>query len=398
MVKPILIAIGVALVTSQWGAAQSFDISVKMGVPLPNSLHWDDIWNVSIDNNIATSTMPTTVDIRVVLELNGVVYEAVTKKFLASLGPTYFNASIAKTKNLTVLTENLKDKALFIQHNEMRDGTYQLCVTLNLYNPLGAVLYTTSDCIFHEVSHPGMIILNTPIDGDTVLSELLQFSWTHVTERNSDLQPYYVLDLAAILPDQSPKTAIAVNPKRLSVDRLMDPYMDYPQIERPLDTGKAYAWRVIAYTNTRSTTKNQSGQSVFGSGGGDQQEIARSNVGYFVCGATKNPEQPKLSMHNSNYFIDLGRESENQTYYFGSSVPHSLVNPYGPRTLSFQIFDDKWKLIEAASTSVSLEPGLNQVTIDLSSAELPSDRFYFAELRLTDKQRYTLKLYKFNSE
>ncbi|PCH89071.1 MAG: hypothetical protein COB88_02430 [Flavobacteriales bacterium] len=394
MVKPRLIAIGVALVISQWGAAQSFDISVKMGVPLPNSLHWDDIWNVSIDNNIATSTMPTTVDIRVVLELNGVVYEAVTKKFLASLGPTYFNASIAKTKNLTVLTENLKDKALFIQHNEMRDGTYQLCVTLNLYNPLGAVLYTTSDCIFHEVSHPGMIILNTPIDGDTVLSELLQFSWTHVTERNSDFQSYYVLDLATILPDQSPKTAIAVNPKRLSIDQLTEPYLDYPQIERPLDTGEVYAWRVIAYTSTRSTSTNEFGQNIFGSSDGKQQEIARSNVGYFVCGVQKNPSQPQLRKQKSTYFIDLVNGSLNQIYFFNMDLPISLKNPYAHRDLSCKIYNSKRELIEMDLPNISMKPGVNAIHIDLSSGNLTPEQFYFAELQLSDALSYWIKLYK----
>ncbi|MBL4656716.1 MAG: hypothetical protein JKX73_01860, partial [Flavobacteriales bacterium] len=314
------------------GQGQGFDIAVSMEVPMPNELNWDEIWNVTIESKIAGATMPTTVDLSVQMNLKGIIYEATTDKFIVPLGTTYLNSSIAKTKNASVQIEDPVHTAFYREYNSMVDGTYQMCVTLNLYNPLGDILYTTTDCIFHDVSHAGIIILNTPINGDTVESELLQFNWTHVTERVPLLDPYYVLDLVDVIDGQTPTTAIAMNPKRITAEQIEEPYLDYPQIERPLDTGKVYAWRVIAYTATKSTTRNKTGQSVFNGNIGSIQEIARSEVGYFVCGSKRGPKTP-TRIAKTEYYINLQAGADNQTYYFSNALPLSLTNRHARRSI-----------------------------------------------------------------
>jgi len=228
-----------------------------------------------------------------------------------------------------------------------------------------------------------------------VLSEALQFVWTHVNQQSDDPSSYYELDLVEVLPGQSPETAIAVNPNRFNKDQLNESYLDFPQIERPLDTGKVYAWKVIAYTDSRSTTKSVSGTTIYSSGNNvGRKELAQSDVGYFVCGGAKDPTKAKLPTPQTNYFIDLEHWSENQTYFFNTHIPVSLRNPYGTRTLSIKIFNDQQELLEDMSTSVSLDPGLNQFNIDLSSESLDAKRFYFAELRFGEEERRTIKLYK----
>jgi len=119
MVRLRRIAFLFLLLSGNLAGAQSTDINVAMQVPPPNSLHWDDIWEVSIYNNIASAMMPTTIDITVEFNWTNKVYEAVTEKFIVTEGTTYLNAAIAKTKNLTILTEDLDHKVFFTRYNRM---------------------------------------------------------------------------------------------------------------------------------------------------------------------------------------------------------------------------------------------------------------------------------------
>ncbi|MBL4754701.1 MAG: hypothetical protein JKY52_14045 [Flavobacteriales bacterium] len=379
-------------------SAQTFDIQVIMSAPAPNALHWDDIWDVTIFNNISPANMPPIVDIKVTLESGPVIYEAVTKKFVVPLGETTLNADIAKTKNLNIIQEDLEQRAFFIKYNTMKFGSYKLCVELRLFDLVGDLLYTDYSCAFHDIYQFGIINLNTPFNGDTVLSESLQFSWTHVNQQSSEALFFYELDLVEILPKQSAEEAISINPKRMRQDNIPEPYLDFPQLERPLDTGKVYAWRVLAYTDARSTTRYET-QTIFSKGDNTgRKEIARSDVSTFVSGIAKQPYQIALSKRSPQYFIDLEHWSERQTYFFDASLPISLSNPYAKRNLSIRLFNDNHEPIELPTSSISLEPGLNNITIDLSSAELPANAFYFAELRLGEHYNRTIKLFKPQTE
>jgi len=387
------------LVCSTYACSQVTDIDIVMHAPPPNALVWDDVWNVSIYNNIMTSTMPTTIDVTVKMTWRNTVYEAVTDKFIVPVGTTKLNAEIAKTKNLEILAEYLDHKAFFTKYNTMKYGGYSLCATLRLYNPLGDVLYQTTSCAYHEFFQFGLINLNTPYEGDTVLSESLQFMWTHVNDHPTFYRFYYKLDLVEIIGDQTPATAMALNPKRLTTEEIENPYLDYPQIERPLDTGKAYAWRVIGYTDASSTTEDQYGQSIPNPGfDGQRTEVARSDIGYFICGSTKNRRPGVLKQHGTKHFIDLKHWSQNETYYFNSTLPVSLYNPYARRNLAVRIYNDKRELLEIDQPGIWLEPGLNAINIDLSSEQLVGPKFYFAELELSDKEIYKIKLYKASSD
>ena len=369
-----------------------------MRAPAPNALHWDDIWNVTVFNNISSSTMPTTINIKVTLASGPVIYEAVTGKFVVPLGETILNAAIAKTKNINILNEDLEHRAFFTRYNTMKFGGYGLCVELTLFNPLGDVIFTDYSCAFHNIYQFGIINLNTPVSGDTVLSESLQFSWTHVNQQSSAELFFYELDLVEILPNQSAEEAIALNPKRMRQDKIFEPYLDFPQLERPLDTGKVYAWRVLAYTDALSTTRDEN-QTIFSPGTKEgRKEIARSDVSTFVCGVAKKPNQNALPKRISEYFIDLEHWSERHTYFFDSSLPISITNPYAKRNLSFRLFSDSHEAIELSTPRIALEPGLNNITIDLSSADLPSNKFYFVELSLGENFHRTIKLFKPTTE
>lgn len=393
MVRVRIIVLTTVLLACLVANGQVFYIDVRIAPPPPNSLHWDDIWNITIENPIELSGVPSVVDIHAELEMNGKVFSAFTEPFSIIMGTTVLNPAIAKTKNITFEFEDPIHQKYFRQNNEMMDGFYQMCVTLNFYGPGGNILYTANNCIVHEVSHPGIIILNTPMNGDTVESELLQFNWTHVTEGVPNLEAYYLLDLVTVRNGQANRTAISANPKRLSVDNLQEPYMDYPQIERALDTGQVYAWRVIAYTETNSTTRDKTGNKMENKNGGNFQEIARSDVGYFICGR-RHSEEAKLKSPKTKYYIDLQHYEGQQTYIFSSFLPLSLQNPYAHRTLQFRLTDDLHNAINLPNRTVSLEPGLNNIEIDLSSDLIKAEQYYFAEVKISDEEVYLLKLYK----
>jgi len=151
----------------------------------------------------------------------------------------------------------------------------------------------------------------------------------------------------------------------------------------------------VSSTDDESTTRDEFGQKIYGSGDNSgRKEVARSGVSTFVCGTMKNPTHNSSPQQQTNYFIDLEQWSENQTYFINSGLPVSLHNPYARRTLSFVIYNDKHEVMELNSVGISLDPGLNNVTIDLSSAELTPGKYYFAELSLEDGYYRTIKLFK----
>ncbi|MBL4754661.1 MAG: hypothetical protein JKY52_13840, partial [Flavobacteriales bacterium] len=168
MVRTYTLIVLLTLLNYNFLSAQAPDIQVIMSAPTPNALHWDDIWDVTIFNNISPANMPPTVDIKVTLESGSVIYEAITKKFIVPVGETILNADIAKTKNLNIIKEDLEQRAFFIKYNIMKFGSYKLCVELRLFNLVGDLLYTDHSCAFHDIYQFGIINLNTPFNGDTV--------------------------------------------------------------------------------------------------------------------------------------------------------------------------------------------------------------------------------------
>jgi hypothetical protein len=124
-------------------------------------------------------------------------------------------------------------------------GNYQACYTVYI-NGKEEKIVLAENCIMLDVQPLSPPQLTMPVDSATIQNPWPQFSWlppAPVTLFN-DLN--YDLLVTEVRPDQSAGAAIQENLPVYNVRRLTTMVNNYPSSNKTLDTGKVYAWRVIA--------------------------------------------------------------------------------------------------------------------------------------------------------
>lgn len=124
-------------------------------------------------------------------------------------------------------------------------GGYRVCYTV--YTVMKAMEYPlTETCINLEVQPLSPPQLTMPADAASLQNPYPQFSWlppaplTLFTDLNYDLLVTEVRD------DQAPGAAIQENIPVYNARRLSAMVNNYPPSWKSLDTGKVYAWRIVA--------------------------------------------------------------------------------------------------------------------------------------------------------
>ena len=373
-----------------------FDISIRLHVPQPNQLNQHDAWNFEVINNMQISAIEANINIKTTIEQleYGDIYEAETDIFIAPQGVSTYTYNLAQLRNISIALEDKAMKDFYVRHKNLPDGNYRICVELTLYDPSGNVLMLSTDCIFHTIAHPGIILLNYPIDGDTLSSSFFQFMWIHSTYKFDFIITNYELILTEVLKHQTPEEALMTNPPILTKKHIFYPYYEYPTFERSLDTGKTYSWQVSAYGNFNTTSRNSNGGQIFPEETkNDRLLLATSNIEHFVI-HEQHPakkDQP-VRKKTANYYIDLDISKPTGLTYIENNVHVSVNNPYGARNLSYTIVNERNKQI--GERIIPVKKGKNKLNIDLTELELTSKQFYRMDLKLSDKEKYSIQLYK----
>jgi hypothetical protein len=123
-------------------------------------------------------------------------------------------------------------------------GNYKACYSVMQIGH-GAPLLA-EECIPIEVQPLSPPQLVTPADTETVQTAYPQFSWIPPVPLNLFSNLNYDLMLVEVLPGQAPNEAIQQNIPFYSIGHYKDVVHLYPASNRPLDTGRVYAWRIIA--------------------------------------------------------------------------------------------------------------------------------------------------------
>jgi hypothetical protein len=124
-------------------------------------------------------------------------------------------------------------------------GNYQACYTVYV-NGKEEKFVLAENCIMLDLQPLSPPQLTMPVDSATIQNPWPQFSWlppAPVTLFN-DLN--YDLLVTEVRPDQSAGAAIQENLPIYNVRRLTTMVNNYPSSNKTLDTGKVYAWRVVA--------------------------------------------------------------------------------------------------------------------------------------------------------
>lgn len=123
-------------------------------------------------------------------------------------------------------------------------GNYKACYSVMSTGHGLSML--AEECIPIEVQPLSPPQLVTPGDKDTVPTAYPQFSWIPPVPLNLFSNLNYDLTLVEVLPGQAPQEAIQQNIPVYSIGHYKDVVHLYPSSNHPLDTGRVYAWRIVA--------------------------------------------------------------------------------------------------------------------------------------------------------
>jgi hypothetical protein len=113
------------------------------------------------------------------------------------------------------------------------------------------------NCIPVEVQPLSPPELNTPADTSTVQTAYPQFSWLPPMPANIFGSLSYDMILVEVLPDQGAYQAVQENIPVYNISHLQDPVNLYPASAKPLDTGRTYAWRILALNDGQFITQSE---------------------------------------------------------------------------------------------------------------------------------------------
>jgi len=124
-------------------------------------------------------------------------------------------------------------------------GNYRVCYTVYRTND-ESVDPLAEDCMPLEVQPLSPPILNTPADADTTGIAYPQFTWLPASPAHVFTNQNYDMILVEVLPGQSKGDAIQKNVPVYNESNIKTPFLNYPASAKSLETGRLYAWKVVA--------------------------------------------------------------------------------------------------------------------------------------------------------
>lgn len=124
-------------------------------------------------------------------------------------------------------------------------GNYRVCYSV-YSGDKGAEITMAEDCIAIEVQPLAPPQLTLPADSANIQTFYPQFSWLPPAPLTLFNDLNYELLLTEVRSDQTAASAIQENIPLFNARRLSTMVTVYPSSNKRLDTGKVYAWRVIA--------------------------------------------------------------------------------------------------------------------------------------------------------
>jgi hypothetical protein len=134
-------------------------------------------------------------------------------------------------------------------------GSYVACY--QLINNADRKGVMAEECIHINIDPLSPPMLNSPSDKSEIQSPYPQFTWMPPTPFDMFSSLGYELLVTEVLPGQSPTEAIQYNTPIYTKDNISQPYESYASSFTKLDTGKIYAWQVVAKNGLNYAAKTE---------------------------------------------------------------------------------------------------------------------------------------------
>lgn len=239
--------------------------------------------------------------------------------------PVVYNdlTQIAGTQEHDQATEDLVRRS-----GRLPEGEYEACVAVT--NLSGFVL--AQACMDFTIVYPDPPMLIAPADGDMVSSAAPILQWTPL-QVPPDYSLQYVLQIAEVLPNQLPEAALSSNILHYENLDVGTTSLSYPVDGLPLESGKTYAWRVVAMDQNGYAAATNGGSSEIWSfgyedGTGGSGETPATTVQLVVLN-TQDGDAPAEPTENEALlgFLcrDTGSGTSSFTYTAGVSSPYAFL-------------------------------------------------------------------------
>ncbi|MCP9751010.1 hypothetical protein [Ferruginibacter sp. HRS2-29] len=224
-------------------------VTIQVQLPPAGLLQKDQLWNVILMNN-----KDDVLDVHIRLSLQD-----------ATTGQVYMSAtsgSVLLGKGVKILKQQDVQPAIFnytnpdFSRNYLPIGNYIICY--QVYTSVGENQVMLGDeCSRINIDPLSPPLLNTPADGTDISTPYPQFTWLPPSPMDMFSNLSYDLLVAEVLPGQSPTEAIQYNTPIYSANNLRNTNHPYSSAYAALDTGKWYAWQVVALNGSNYAAKTE---------------------------------------------------------------------------------------------------------------------------------------------
>ncbi len=217
-------------------------ITLALQVPPVGVLQKTQLWNMALvyagNNSIDVYVTLTLLDTK----NNQPLLRATSRPLVLTKGTKQINATDASPVQYNYMSPIFnvdRDPNGFLPV-----GNFKACYTVFKRDDSGEPL--AEDCIPVEVQPLSPPQLNLPADTSVIETAYPQFNWLPPSPLNLFSNLTYDMLVVEVLPGQSAYESIQKNMPVYNISRYKDMVHLYPASGKALDTGRVYAWRVVA--------------------------------------------------------------------------------------------------------------------------------------------------------
>jgi hypothetical protein len=215
-------------------------INLTLQVPPFGVLMKNQLWNMTLINTRSVA-VPVQLTMTMVDEkTNQPVLSASVPTIILNRGARQIQAKdlnpIVYTYESATVTDRNPNGLLPI-------GQFRVCYTVSRGADAGSPIEACIELAVDPLSPP---LLNTPADEAQIYTASPQFTWLPPSPANMFGDLSYDLVLVEVLPGQAKADAIEQNVPVYSGGLMRRPFLNYATSYTALDTGRLYAWRIVA--------------------------------------------------------------------------------------------------------------------------------------------------------
>ncbi|SFW74134.1 hypothetical protein [Chitinophaga sancti] len=340
----------------------SAQINMTVQLPPTGVMQKAQLWNLLLVS-ASSSSIWVHVELRITdAQTNQPVLTGSSRNFYIARG-----AKQLQVADLAPITyEYLSPSADRNANGLLMAGSYMACYSVIQVSGDASSL-AAEDCLPFAVEPVSPPLLNNPADQSVVEGNLPQFAWLPPAPLSifSDLN--YDFTMVELRKGQSAAEAMQSNIPVYHTTHLKDQFLNYPVSAIALDTAKNYAWTVTARNNN--------------------QFAAQTDIWTFKV---KGVAPEKIAV-NSSAYVQLKKELDASAVTCSETLQFGYSNDAGDASVIYELIrlDAGHSIVKSAA--LSLEPGMNNVKINLKKLDLKTGQSYLFRLKNGRREYWQIK-------